>query len=119
MHIMNESVKKFAEICAGSLEVSGILIIIIFALWSTVNALVQKFKRQSEKEIYNKYRHQLARGILLGLEFLVAADIIHTVAVDLSFTSVGILAAVVLIRTFLSFTLEMEISGKWPWQTRK
>jgi uncharacterized membrane protein len=52
----------------------------------------------------------------VGLEFLVAADIIHTVAVDLSFQTVGVLSLIVLIRTFLSFTLEVELTGRWPWQ---
>ena len=58
----------------------------------------------------------MGRGILLGLEFLVAADIIHTVAVELTFTTVGVLAVIVLIRTFLSFTLDLELTGRWPWQ---
>lgn len=60
----------------------------------------------------------LGRGILFGLEFLVAADIIHTVAVELTFTTVGGLAIIVLIRTFLSFTLEVELTGHWPWQNK-
>lgn len=59
---------------------------------------------------------RLARGILLGLEFLIAADIVHTVVVDLNFATVGVLAAIVLIRTFLSMTLELEATGRWPWQ---
>ena len=56
------------------------------------------------------------RAILLGLELLVAADIIGTVAITPSFESLGILALIVLIRTFLSFSLEVEIEGRWPWQ---
>ena len=63
-------------------------------------------------------RQGLGRGILLGLEFFVAADIIHTVAVDLSLQTVAILAVIVLIRTFLSFTLHVELNGLWPWQMR-
>ena len=61
----------------------------------------------------------LGQGILLGLEFLIAADIIHTVAVELTFESIGVLALVVLIRTFLSFTLDLELTGRWPWQQRR
>jgi len=64
---------------------------------------------------YREYRQQLGRAILLGLEFLVAGDIINTVAVDPSFRSVGVLAGIVAIRTFLSFSLEVEIEGRWPW----
>ena len=66
--------------------------------------------------VFRETRQRLARGILLGLELLVAADIIHTVAVDLTFQSVGILAIVVGIRTLLSFTLEVDLTGHWPWQ---
>jgi uncharacterized membrane protein len=65
---------------------------------------------------YRRYRERLGQAILLGLEFLVAADIIGTVAVDPTFRNVGILGAVVAIRTFLSFALEVEIQGRWPWQ---
>jgi uncharacterized membrane protein len=65
---------------------------------------------------YRDARHRIGRAILLGLEVLVAGDIIRTVAVSPTFTSVGVLAVIVVIRTFLSFTLEMEVSGKWPWQ---
>ena len=68
--------------------------------------------------LYDWYRQTLARAILLGLEFLVAADIINTVAVDPSFRSVGVLGMIVLVRTFLSFTLELEITGRWPWQAK-
>ena len=68
--------------------------------------------------VYQQVRQTLGRGILIGLEFLVAADIIHTVAVELNLHTVGTLAIVVLIRTFLSFTLEVELTGRWPWQNR-
>lgn len=67
---------------------------------------------------YRFFRQELGHSLLLTLEFLIAADIIHTVAVDQTFTSLGILGLLVLIRTFLSFTLELEISGRWPWQDR-
>ncbi len=65
---------------------------------------------------YDQYRSNLGRGILLGLELLVGADIISTISSPLTFQSVGLLAAIVMIRTFLSFSLETEIEGCWPWQ---
>jgi uncharacterized membrane protein len=68
---------------------------------------------------YRVYRQQVGKAILLGLEFLVAGDIIRTVAVDPSFTGVGVLAILVAVRTFLSFTLEVELEGRWPWQSRR
>jgi uncharacterized membrane protein len=65
---------------------------------------------------YRSLRQSIGRGILLGLELLVAADIIRTVAIAPTFTSIGVLAGIVLIRTFLSFSLEVELTGRWPWQ---
>ena len=65
---------------------------------------------------FNDYRRNLGRTLLLALEFLIAADIIGTVAVEQTFTSLGQLGLLVLIRTFLSFSLELEVTGRWPWQ---
>ncbi|MCC3282902.1 DUF1622 domain-containing protein [Arthrobacter caoxuetaonis] len=67
-------------------------------------------------DVYEMYRQQLGRAILLGLELLVAADIIRTVAVTPTFESLGVLAVIVLIRTFLSYSLQLEVTGKLPWQ---
>jgi uncharacterized membrane protein len=64
---------------------------------------------------YRQFRHDLGRGILLGLEFLVAADIIRTVAVSPTLESVLVLGLIVLIRTFLSMALQVELEGRWPW----
>lgn len=68
------------------------------------------------RQAYDRYRANLGRGILLGLELLVGADIMSTVTAPLTFTSLGLLAAIVVIRTFLSFSLETEIEGCWPWE---
>ena len=69
-------------------------------------------------DAYRLFRGDLGRAILVGLELLVAADIIRTVAITPTLESVGVLAGIVLIRTFLSWSLELEISGRWPWQKR-
>jgi uncharacterized membrane protein len=68
--------------------------------------------------VYDAFRRRLGRSILLGLEFLVAADIIRTVAVTPTGESVAVLAGIVAIRTFLSFSLQVEMTGSWPWQRR-
>jgi uncharacterized membrane protein len=68
--------------------------------------------------IYCHFRQQLGRTILLGLELLVVGDIVRTVATQPTLTSVAILAIIVLIRTFLSFSLEVELTGSWPWQRK-
>jgi uncharacterized membrane protein len=117
---MSELVQPVAEWCAAVIEVLGVGMITLAAFYALFFALYQRFfsrRAHSNVEAYfDKTRQHLGRGILLGLEFLVAADIIHTVAVELTFTTVGVLAVVVLIRTFLSFTLDVELTGKWPWQ---
>jgi uncharacterized membrane protein len=114
-----DHVQTIAEYCAGGLELLGLGIISTVLLYASLRALFQLLKSKSAEDIYRDYRHQMARGILLGLEPLVGADIIHTIAIELTFTSVGVLAVVVLIRTFLSFSLEVELTGKWPWQNRE
>ncbi len=65
---------------------------------------------------YRRLRLNLGRSIVLGLELLVAADIINSVAINPTFASVGVLGLIVLVRTFLSWSLEVEINGEWPWQ---
>jgi uncharacterized membrane protein len=93
---------------------AGVAVIAIGAVVATAFALVRLVGR--EPEVYRRYRQQLGRTILLGLELLVAADIVRTVAVTPTIRSVSVLAVIVLIRTFLSFSLELEITGRWPWQ---
>ncbi len=105
-----------AEWSIAFLELLGIAVIVLFAVYATARNLFMLAVSPKKENLFQAYRIQLGRGILLGLEFLVAADIIKTVAIDFTFSSVGILAGIVMIRTFLSFALEMEITGKWPWQ---
>lgn len=111
-----EVVMPIAEWGAAVMEVLGIFIIAAFAIYALISGAMGLVKENDAETIFRQVRECLGRGILLGLEFLVAADIIHTVAVELTFKTVGILAIIVLIRTFLSFTLEVELSGRWPWQ---
>jgi uncharacterized membrane protein len=97
-----------------AVDAGGVVIIVVGIALASVSALQRLSRRDSD--IYETYRRRLGRSILLGLEFLVAADIIRTVAVTPTFASVGVLGLIVLIRTFLSFSLELEITGRWPWQ---
>lgn len=114
-----ENVRTVAEFCAGGLEVLALGIICFVLLGATLRAAYRLLTGNSLSDIYDNYRHQMARGILLGLEPLVAADIVHTIAIELSLESVGVLAIVVAIRTFLSFSLEVELTGRWPWQAKE
>jgi uncharacterized membrane protein len=113
---MHEHVIQVAEWAVSIIELLGIGIITLTAVYSIAVAGYHIAKQYDANGVFQEVRQRLGRGILLGLEFLVAADIIMTVTVDLTFTSVGTLALIVLVRTFLSFTLDVELTGRWPWQ---
>lgn len=106
----------FAHVTARIIEVVGIAVIVLGAALATALFLHHLYRDRSFNEAYSRYRSNLGRAILLGLELLVAADIIRTVAVEPTFRSLGVLAIIVVIRTFLSFALEVEINGHWPWE---
>jgi uncharacterized membrane protein len=101
------------------IEVGGIAIIVLGTLGASLAILWQLLQGRSVSGAFNLYRSNIGRAILLGLEFLVAADIINTVAIEPSLESLMILGGIVLIRTFLSFSLEVEIEGRWPWDRHK
>jgi uncharacterized membrane protein len=114
--LLTEHVHAFVDQIAKALELIGVVIIvggITLATWKFVSVGGRTGDWQST---YPYYRSNIGRGILLGLELLVGADIISTITAPLTFESVGLLAGIVLIRTFLSFSLETEIEGRWPWQ---
>ncbi len=103
-----------------AMDVAGVAAIVVGVAVATLVAAASLLRRGPERgDIYHRYRRGLGRSILLGLELLVAADIIRTVAITPTFQSVGVLALIVLIRTFLSFSLELEITGRWPWQKKE
>lgn len=101
------------------LEIAGIAIIVLGALAAVIVAIWMYVGDRDFVTAYHALRTQLGRAVLLGLEFLVAADIIGTVVVEPTFRSIGVLAGIVVIRTFLSFSLEVEINGRWPWQAKR
>lgn len=105
-----------AEAMAIGLEAIGVLIIVVGATLSTVTFGRSLLRHTSFESAAHAYRNTLGRTILLGLELLVAADIVGTVVVAPTFTNVGVLALIIAVRTFLSFALEVEINGHWPWQ---
>jgi len=115
--MLPEIVKPVAEFCAAAVELVGITMLALLAIAVVVIGAARLAAGRSSHEVWEQTREQLGRAILLGLEFLVAADIIHTVAVELTYETVTVLAIIVAIRTFLSFTLEVELTGRWPWQS--
>jgi uncharacterized membrane protein len=116
---MDEWFRPALDFITRSIEVGGIAIIVLGILGASIAVLWQILRGRSGSEAFGLYRSNLGRAILLGLEFLVAADIINTVAIEPSLESLLILGGIVLIRTFLSFSLEVEIEGRWPWERHK
>ena len=106
----------WAELMARLIELAGVGVIVVGVALSLLVCVAQLLRHRPWPETYADLRSNLGRGILLGLELLVGADIIATITAPLTFQSVGLLAAIVAIRTFLSFSLETEIEGRWPWR---
>jgi uncharacterized membrane protein len=109
-------VAETMELVARGVEVVGIATLALGLVVALVQAARVLLGGREAEEAYRVVRTVFGRSILLGLEFLVAADIIRTVAVEPSVENVGVLGLIVLIRTFLSFSLEVEIDGTWPWR---
>lgn len=111
-----QNAHHIADILAALLELLGVAIIIAGVALSSILFLRAGLRDQAWQSAYEQYRSNLGRGILLGLELLVGADIIATITAPLTAESVALLGALIAIRTFLSFALETEIEGCWPWQ---
>lgn len=114
---MDGTIAGYLHLVTRAIEVAGTAIIVIGVVVATARYLVHLALGQAE-DAFRRYRSGLGRAILLGLEVLVAADIVNTVAIEPTLNSLAILAGIVAIRTFLSFSLEVEIEGRWPWQAR-
>ncbi len=112
---MSVQVSEWIEVISLGISIFGVSILVLgiaLATWRFGGRHVQKV----DDDNVRAYKIELGCVLLLGLEILVAADIVETVATEPSFTSVGVLALLVLVRTFLSWTLVLEIEGRWPWQ---
>jgi uncharacterized membrane protein len=116
---MDEWFSPALKLMTRAIEIGGIAVIVLGLLGASIAVIWQVLRGSSGSEAFSLYRSNLGRSILLGLEFLVAADIINTVAIDPTLQSLLVLGGIVLIRTFLSFSLEVEIEGRWPWDRHK
>lgn len=109
----------FSQKIGTLLDMVGVLIILAGAIFSTYHVIIQYFEHGVPERLYKSFRQNLGRGILLGLEFLVAGDIIRSITGTPDFDAVLVLVVIVLVRSFLSITFDMEVEGHWPWQKTK
>ena len=109
---------EIAEHVAEVIEVIAIIAISIGIVAALLVGLVE-ITRSNWNAAFDRFKHYMARGLLVGLDLLIAADIIKTVTVDATLENVVILGLLVLIRTFLSWSLNLEVEGRWPWQRQR
>ena len=112
-----EQFHQWIEFAARGVETTAVLIMVIYIIIGTMRWLLHTLKKIEGS--YERYRVMLGKALLIGLELLVAADVIRTVALDMTPMSLALLGGLVLVRTFLGWTLAVEIEGRWPWQQAK
>lgn len=110
--VFEATTSSWIHLVGVCIEIFGVFIIVAGIVWSTF--LCVNWRKHAQP--YDDYKIRIGRSLLLGLEVLVAADIVKTIAIELTFTSLGLLAGLVIVRTFLSWTLVLEIEGRWPWR---
>ena len=109
--------RGWMELASQGIEVLAVAIMVCFVLIGTANWLFHSVN--DIENAYTRYRIVLGKTLQIGLELLVAADIVRTVAVDLTMLNIGLLGALVLVRTAIGWTLSVELEGHWPWQREK
>ncbi|MFN7980192.1 MAG: DUF1622 domain-containing protein [Vicinamibacterales bacterium] len=113
------SIRQAIEWAALAIELLGAVVIVAGVLRVAITRGTVRFLlKLDEPGAYESYKHQIGRSLLLGLEFLVAGDVVRTVALEPTLVNVAVLGLLVLVRTFLSWTLTVEIESRWPWQAR-
>ncbi|HSR33843.1 MAG TPA: DUF1622 domain-containing protein [Anaerolineae bacterium] len=110
---------EWIEYAALAIEILAVVIIVGAIFYAIGHYLFQGAFRAEYEALYRQLKVRLGRALLLGLEILVAADIIRTVALETTLQSVAVLGLLVLVRTFLSWALVVEIEGRWPWQPER
>lgn len=111
-----EGMLHWVAYAATGIEVLAVAIIVLVIIFATVTYSMKIMARQADITTYTEFRNRIGRALLLGLEILVAADIIRTVVLEPTLNNVIVLGLLVLIRTFLSWSLVLEIEERWPWQ---
>ena len=111
--------ENWIELVSLGIELIAVIIIVFAVLYGTLHFVFQTLQKQLVAgERFRQYKHRLGRALLLSLEILVAADVIRTVALEPTLVNVSVLGLLVLIRTFLSWSLVVEIEGHWPWRPK-
>ena len=123
LHYLSEDLTSPAawiETASLVIELMAVAIIIVSVFYSTARFFYfRATKKIPPVDSFRNYKHSLGQSLILGLEILVAADVVRTVALEPTIENIAALGLLVLVRTFLSWSLVVEIEGRWPWQPRK
>jgi uncharacterized membrane protein len=116
-HVL-EYIRAAMEWAALCIEILGVLVIVAGVLRITITRGAVRFLfKLDERGAYREYKRQMGRSLMLGLDFLVAGDVVKTVALEPTLINIAVLGLLVVVRTFLSWSLVVEIEGHWPWQS--
>ena len=118
MALVGEMVLETVEGAGLLIDVLGVAVILVGIVWGLVAWLIDLARRSGSAKVFQGCRQRIGRAIVLGLEILVASDIIHTVAVEPTFENAGVLSVLIVVRTFISWSLVLDLEGRWPWQVR-
>jgi uncharacterized membrane protein len=116
---IGDRILAWIEVAALAIEILAVAIIVVAIVYAVVRYLLKAAAHPESEDRYLRLKVRLGRALLLGLEILVAADIVRTVALEATLESVAVLGMLVLIRTFLSWALVVEIEERWPWQPKR
>jgi uncharacterized membrane protein len=109
---------EWIKVAALVIEILAVAIITAATLYAVGRFLLRRAARDEKGSAYHDLKFTVGRSLLIGLEVLVAADVVRTVALEATMQSMAVLGLLVLIRTFLGWTLIVEVEGRWPWQSR-
>jgi uncharacterized membrane protein len=114
-----EIVLEWIDLVALGIEVLAVVLIALSIAFATARYVYRRFTPLPEVDHYRQYRKSLGGSLLLALEVLIAADVVRTVALEATLESVVILGFLVIVRTFLGWSLTVEIEGRWPWHAKR
>jgi uncharacterized membrane protein len=114
-----EIILEWIEFAALTIEILAVLIIVMAIFYAVGRYAFRTILHPEDEKHYQDLKARLGKSLLLGLEILVAADVVRTVALEATLQSVIILGLLVLIRTFLSWALVVELEDRWPWQAKR
>jgi uncharacterized membrane protein len=117
MHLREQAIEAI-EAMGLAIDLIGVLIILFGIVWGLMVWVRDRLRNDDSCDMYQNCRQRIGRSIVLGLEILVASDIIHTVAVEPTLDNAAVLAVLIVVRTFINWTLIVDLEERWPWQPK-